>query len=66
MEAERRRYPIMADIPFNSSNKYQVSVHEDPNSDQYLLVMKGAWGPRFEGRGCIPADAKAVAVGRCP
>jgi len=34
----------VCEIPFNSSNKYQVSIHEtdDPNDKRYLLVMKGA------------------------
>ena len=34
----------VAEIPFNSTNKYQVSIHEvdDPNDPRYLLVMKGA------------------------
>jgi len=34
----------IAEIPFNSTNKYQVSVHEnaDPDDNRYILVMKGA------------------------
>ncbi|EGD76333.1 ATPase [Salpingoeca rosetta] len=41
--AERKKYPIVAEIPFNSKNKYQVSVHTTPDNDpRYLLVMKGA------------------------
>uniref|UniRef100_A0A665VTK4 Sodium/potassium-transporting ATPase subunit alpha n=1 Tax=Echeneis naucrates TaxID=173247 RepID=A0A665VTK4_ECHNA len=34
----------VAEIPFNSTNKYQLSIHEteDENNNQYLLVMKGA------------------------
>lgn len=34
----------VCEIPFNSSNKFQVSVHEqeDKNDQRYLLVMKGA------------------------
>ncbi len=34
----------MVEIPFNSTNKFQVSVHEmdDPNDKRYLVVMKGA------------------------
>jgi len=32
----------VCEIPFNSSNKYQVSVHEQAGQDGYLLVMKGA------------------------
>ncbi|EDQ92755.1 uncharacterized protein MONBRDRAFT_35405 [Monosiga brevicollis MX1] len=39
---ERAKYPVVADIPFNSTNKYQVAIHEDPEDDRYLLVMKGA------------------------
>ncbi|EGD77429.1 sodium/potassium-transporting ATPase subunit alpha-1 [Salpingoeca rosetta] len=50
---ERKKYPIVAEIPFNSKNKYQVSVHELGSDEQegeghggtkarYLLVMKGA------------------------
>lgn len=34
----------MCEIPFNSSNKYQVSIHEneDKNDGRYFLAMKGA------------------------
>nr|P58312.1 RecName: Full=Sodium/potassium-transporting ATPase subunit alpha-3; Short=Na(+)/K(+) ATPase alpha-3 subunit; AltName: Full=Na(+)/K(+) ATPase alpha(III) subunit; AltName: Full=Sodium pump subunit alpha-3 [Oreochromis mossambicus]AAF75108.1 sodium/potassium-transporting ATPase alpha-3 subunit [Oreochromis mossambicus] len=34
----------VAEIPFNPTNKYQLSIHEteDPNDNRYLLVMKGA------------------------
>ncbi|XP_039755606.1 sodium/potassium-transporting ATPase subunit alpha-like [Pararge aegeria] len=38
----RKRYPKVAEIPFNSVNKYQVSVHLDLLSSTYLVVMKGA------------------------
>ncbi|XP_059138721.1 sodium/potassium-transporting ATPase subunit alpha-like [Physella acuta] len=40
----RRRNKKIVEIPFNSTNKYQVSIHEteDPNDPRYLLVMKGA------------------------
>ncbi|KAL3887026.1 hypothetical protein ACJMK2_026982 [Sinanodonta woodiana] len=40
----RQRNKKIAEVPFNSSNKYQVSIHEteDPNDPRYLLVMKGA------------------------
>eukprot|EP00049_Salpingoeca_infusionum_P016487 m.337439 g.337439 ORF g.337439 m.337439 type:complete len:1105 (+) comp16082_c0_seq7:416-3730(+) len=41
IEDFRSRYPSVADIPFNSKNKYQVSVHKDPEGG-FLLVMKGA------------------------
>ena len=34
----------VAEIPFNSTNKYQVSIHEQEGNEdpRYLLVMKGA------------------------
>ncbi|XP_018651567.1 putative na+/k+ atpase alpha subunit [Schistosoma mansoni] len=39
----RRKNPKVAEIPFNSTNKYQLSIHETNDSDErYLLVMKGA------------------------
>jgi len=40
----RKRNKKVCEIPFNSSNKFQVSIHEteDPQDNRYLLVMKGA------------------------
>lgn len=40
----RRRNRKVCEIPFNSTNKYQVSIHEteDPSDPRYLMVMKGA------------------------
>ncbi|XP_050059890.1 sodium/potassium-transporting ATPase subunit alpha isoform X5 [Aphis gossypii] len=43
----RRRNRKVCEIPFNSTNKYQVSIHEtedpsDSRHSRYLLVMKGA------------------------
>jgi len=40
----RARNKKVCEIPFNSTNKYQVSIHEteDKNDPRYLLVMKGA------------------------
>ncbi|XP_046435091.1 sodium/potassium-transporting ATPase subunit alpha isoform X3 [Neodiprion fabricii] len=40
----RKRNKKVCEIPFNSTNKYQVSIHEsdDPNDPRHLLVMKGA------------------------
>lgn len=40
----RTKNKKIVEIPFNSSNKYQVSIHEnaDPNDDRHVLVMKGA------------------------
>merc|ERR1712027_185799 len=40
----RARNKKVAEIPFNSTNKFQVSIHEteDKNDNRHLLVMKGA------------------------
>lgn len=40
----RRKNKKVCEIPFNSTNKYQVSIHEneDPNDPRHILVMKGA------------------------
>ncbi|KAM4728673.1 sodium/potassium-transporting ATPase subunit alpha-2 isoform 2-T2 [Anableps anableps] len=39
----RARNPKVAEIPFNSTNKYQLSIHEvEENPSGHLLVMKGA------------------------
>merc|ERR1739844_356434 len=38
----RERNKKIAEIPFNSTNKYQVSIHEQAGKNNYLLVMKGA------------------------
>ncbi|CAJ0583435.1 unnamed protein product, partial [Mesorhabditis spiculigera] len=38
----RKRSNKVAEIPFNSTNKYQVSIHENENGEGYFIVMKGA------------------------
>ncbi|ODM99113.1 Sodium/potassium-transporting ATPase subunit alpha-B [Orchesella cincta] len=40
----RQKYPKLCEIPFNSTNKFQVSIHDmrNPADPRYLLVMKGA------------------------
>uniref|UniRef100_A0A8D1TIB3 Sodium/potassium-transporting ATPase subunit alpha n=1 Tax=Sus scrofa TaxID=9823 RepID=A0A8D1TIB3_PIG len=40
----RERYTKIVEIPFNSTNKYQLSIHKNPNTAEprHLLVMKGA------------------------
>jgi sodium/potassium-transporting ATPase subunit alpha len=42
--AFRKKNKKVMEIPFNSTNKYQVSIHEteDTSDPRYLLVMKGA------------------------
>ncbi|KAL3887086.1 hypothetical protein ACJMK2_027042 [Sinanodonta woodiana] len=40
----RQKYKKIVEIPFNSANKYQLSIHEteDHNGCHYHLLMKGA------------------------
>ncbi|MBV96686.1 Potassium-transporting ATPase alpha chain 2, partial [Eschrichtius robustus] len=40
----RKRNRKVAEIPFNSTNKFQLSIHEtdDPSDKRFLVVMKGA------------------------
>ena len=40
--AYRHRHKKVLEIPFNSTNKYQVSIHENEDKETYCLVMKGA------------------------
>ncbi|KAK1167893.1 sodium/potassium-transporting ATPase subunit alpha-1-like [Acipenser oxyrinchus oxyrinchus] len=42
--AMRDKNPKIEEIPFNSTNKYQLSIHRNanPTESRYLLVMKGA------------------------
>ena len=42
VEVFRNENPKLKEIPFNSTNKYQVSIHQDAKVDERLLVMKGA------------------------
>lgn len=41
-EAVQAANPKKAEIPFNSKNKFQVSVHDLNQSGRHLVVMKGA------------------------
>ncbi|XP_049736914.1 sodium/potassium-transporting ATPase subunit alpha-2 isoform X2 [Elephas maximus indicus] len=39
----RNKSPKVAEIPFNSTNKYQMSIHlQEDSSHTYVLLMKGA------------------------
>lgn len=40
----RRKNPKVCEVPFNSTNKYHVTIHETEEIPQscYLLCMKGA------------------------
>ncbi|XP_058885082.1 sodium/potassium-transporting ATPase subunit alpha-1-like [Acipenser ruthenus] len=44
VKAMRDKNPKIEEIPFNSTNKYQLSIHRNanPSESRYLLVMKGA------------------------
>nr|KAF6372967.1 ATPase H+/K+ transporting non-gastric alpha2 subunit [Pipistrellus kuhlii] len=43
MEIRKRNHKV-AEIPFNSTNKFQLSIHktDDPTDKRFLMVMKGA------------------------
>merc|ERR1712002_425577 len=58
----RKRNPKVFEIPFNSANKFQVSIHEldDPNENRHLLVMKGAPERILERCSTIVVDGKEL------
>ena len=58
----RKRNKKVCEIPFNSANKYQVSIHEteDTNDNRYLLVMKGAPEKIFEGCSIFVVDGRKM------
>ena len=61
-EANRK----ICEIPFNSTNKYQVSVHETQDGDdRYLLVMKGAPERILERSSTIYIDGTDIELNDC-
>ncbi|EGG16113.1 P-type ATPase [Cavenderia fasciculata] len=42
VEGYRRHYPKIFEIPFNSVNKWQLSVHIDESNGNIFLLIKGA------------------------
>merc|ERR1712165_155009 len=58
----RKRNKKVCEIPFNSTNKYQVSIHEteDTNDNRYLLVMKGAPERILERCSTIVVDGREM------
>merc|ERR1719259_981716 len=42
VETIRGKNPKVVEIPFNSTNKWQLSVHEVEDDSRYLMVMQGA------------------------
>lgn len=62
----------VCEVPFNSTNKYQVSIHEirsgDPNEPtrtHYLLVMKGAPERIIEKCSTIYIDGQQIKMNDC-
>ncbi len=41
-DALREKYPEVACVPFNSTNKFMVTIHTMPGSGDYRLCIKGA------------------------
>merc|ERR1711876_26329 len=58
----RAKNKKVCEIPFNSANKYQVSIHEtqDTNDNRYLLVMKGAPERILERCSTIVVDGREM------
>ena len=46
VESIRQKNPKVVEIPFNSTNKWQLSIHETPEDPRHLLVMKVRFGFR--------------------
>ena len=59
----RIQNPKIAEIPFNSTNKYQISIHATSDGNEsYLLVMKGAPEKILERCSTICLDGREVAM----
>merc|ERR1740136_452449 len=58
----RKRNNKACEIPFNSTNKFQVSIHEteDTNDNRHLLVMKGAPERILERCSTIVVDGREM------
>jgi len=57
----RSRNKKVCEIPFNSTNKFQVSIHEtEDKDDRYLLVMKGAPERILDRCSTIVVDGKEM------
>jgi len=58
VDAFRKRNQKVAEIPFNSTNKYQASIHESESKSYHLLQMKGAPERIFERCSTIMIDGE--------
>ena len=47
-DALRVKFPEVACVPFNSTNKIMITIHQVPSSSEYLVIMKGAPERVFE------------------
>merc|ERR1712123_140678 len=58
----RKNNKKVCEIPFNSTNKFQVSIHEteDTNDNRHLLVMKGAPERILERCSTIVVDGREM------
>lgn len=68
----RESNPKVFEIPFNSINKYQLSIHEMRSRNDlenariyYLLVMKGAPEAILEKCSTIFIDGKDIQINDC-
>ena len=62
----REQNPKVCELPFNSTNKYQVSIHEtNDGDDRYLLVMKGAPERILERCSSIYIDGTDIQLNDC-
>ncbi|XP_014681357.1 PREDICTED: sodium/potassium-transporting ATPase subunit alpha-like [Priapulus caudatus] len=60
----RKRNPKVEEIPFNSTNKYQVSIHksDDPNDKRQMVMMKGAPERIFDRCSTIFVDGQDLLI----
>lgn len=57
----REQHHKIAEVPFNSTNKYQLSIHETNDDNKaYLLVMKGAPERILERSSTILLNGKEI------
>ena len=62
----REQNKKICEVPFNSTNKYQVSIHETQDNDErYLLVMKGAPERILERSSTIYIDGTDIDMNDC-
>ncbi|MGH0123592.1 UNVERIFIED_CONTAM: hypothetical protein FKN15_050194 [Acipenser sinensis] len=55
VKAMRDKNPKIEEIPFNSTNKYQLSIHRNanPSESRYLLVMKVLSNTCRDAKACV-------------